>query len=159
MARAFSNTIVTAMNAPATNVVVLALLRVRFGSEKIQIVNNTESVTRTSDGVWNPYPFSIVLPNDGNNEIPVLDVTAANVDLEVTEFAKRVAGQDSLALCDLYIIEFGNPDNSLLTYEGYEVLNIRYDVTTISFELKLHTTQEEELSRWDFRPSIFPAMF
>ena len=159
MARQLPIEIVRAMNAPETGVVVLALLRIAHGNNTLQIVNNTQAISRTADGQWNPYPFSIVLPNDGHNEIPVLDVTAANVDLQVTEFAKRVVGQDTHALCDLLIVDAANPNTTFLTYMKYEVRNLRYDVNTISFELKLHTTLEEAFYKWVFRPSIFPTIF
>ena len=159
MARSFPTEVITAVTQPSTAMVVLALVRVRYGNNVLQLVNNTQPVTRMKDGIWQAYPFSVILPSDGNDEIPILDVTAANVDLQVTEFAKQVAGQDSHALCDLYIIDYQNPDAALLAYESYEVRDIKYDETTISFELKLHTTLEEEFSRWRFRPSVFPALF
>ena len=96
-------------------------------------MNNSQDVSRT-DGIWLPFPFSVSLPADGNNQVSTLSVNIINVSLEVSAFAQKAVGREDLMKADLFIVDFDQPNTNLLTHENYDILNIQYDMNSLSFE-------------------------
>ena len=120
-------------------------------------MNNSQAVSRT-DGIWQPFPFSVSLPTDGNNQVPILSVNIINVSLEVTAFAWKAVGGEDLMKADLFIVDFDEPNTNLLTHENYDILNIQHDMNSLSSEMRLHYTLDKAFAKYTFRPSAFPAI-
>ena len=99
----------------------------------MRFVNNSQAVSRT-DGIWQPFPFSVSLPADGNNQVPTLSVNIINISLEVSAFARKAVGGEDLMKADLFIVDFDEPNTNLLIHENYDILNIQYDMNSLLFE-------------------------
>ena len=175
MARSLSTTFVNAMTKQTTNVLLLCLLRVTHGTTSINLVNNTEFVQTDPNLVgvgrterWNPFPFSISLPSDGNEQIPTLDVQVINVDQEVSKFARTVSGSEETAKASMYLVIYPdasidkrirNANEVLLKFEDYDIQNVQYNIQNVSFEMRLHQTLERAFVKETFRPGAFPNLF
>ena len=121
-------------------------------------MNNSQAVSKT-DGIWQPFPFSVSLPADGNNQVPTLSVIIINISLEVSAFARKAVGGEDLMKADLFILDCNDPNTNLLSHEDYDILNILYDMNILSFEMRLHYTLEKAFVKYTYRASVFPAMF
>ena len=159
---------VSAMTKQTTNILLLALLRVKHPSinTPVRIVNNTEQVQTAPNMFlepitlrWQPFPFTINLPPEGTSQVPTLDVIVMNVDQEVSSFARSISGSDEIAKADLYIVSFDNPNDILRRFENYDVQNVQYNVSQLSFEMRLHQTLERGYVKETFRPGSFPNLF
>lgn len=139
MARQLPNEVFEAMIQPQTNLLLLAFLRVNHDGRVLRFVNNSQAVTRT-DGVRQPFPFSVALPADGNITVPVLQVTILNVSLEVSAFARQAVGDENLMKGGLFIVDYEVPETNLIAHEDYDILNVRYNMNSLSFEMRLHYT-------------------
>lgn len=158
MARTLPTTVVAAMFAPQTDALPLWLLTIRHASiSTIRVVNNTEQVVSNGQ-TYLPMPFSIVLPPEGENTSPVIRVSVANVSLEVMTAARTVAGSTA-AKADLYLIDHDTPDTQLLTYEDFDVRNLRGNSGVVTFDMTLETFVSEPYPAMTFTPGRFPGMF
>ena len=146
------------MTRPQTDLLLLELLKIKHAGEELRFVNNSQSVSRT-DGIWRPFPFSVSLPTDGNNQVPTLSVNIINVSLEVSAFARKAVGGEDLMKAYLFIVDFDEPNANLLIHENYDILNIQYDINSLSFEMRLHYTLDKAFAKYTFRPSVFPSLF
>lgn len=166
MSKSLSTEFVSAMTEQTTNILLLCLLRVKHGNQMIHIVNNTEPV-RTNPNIfligrtltWQPFPFSITLPQDGNEQVPTIPVRVMNITQEVSRFARTVAGSTDIAQADLYIVTFNNPNTILLKFENFDIKNVQYDMNTVTFDMRLHQTLERAFVKNEFTPSSFPNLF
>ena len=82
-----------------------------------------------------------------------------NVTLEVSAFARQAVGGENLMKADLYIVDFDVPNTNLITHEDYDILNVQYNINSLSFEMRLHYTLDKAFAKYTFRPSAFPAIF
>ena len=99
----------------------------------MRFVNNSKAVSRT-DGIWQPFPFSVSLPADGNNQIPTLSVNIISVSLEVSAFARKAVGGDDLLNADLFIVDFGELNTNILIHEDNDSLIVQYSMNSLSLE-------------------------
>lgn len=158
MPRQLPSKIVEAMTKPQTNLLLLALLMIKHAGKELKFVNNSQAVFRT-DGVWQPFPFSVSLPADGNNQVPTLSANIINISLEVSAFTRKAVGGEYLMKADLFIVDFDVPNTNLLIYENYDILNIQYNKNRLSFEMRLYYTLDMAFARYTLRTSAFPAIF
>ena len=133
MPRQLPSKIVEAMTKPQTNLLLLALLKIKHAGEELRFVNNSQAVSRT-DGIWQPFPFSVSLPADGNNQVPTLSVNIISVSLEVSAFARKAVGGDDLLNADLFIVDFGELNTNILIHEDNDSLIVQYSMNSLSLE-------------------------
>ena len=164
--RTMPRTFVRAMTQQTTNILLLCLFRVKHGNQQIEVVNNTEPVQTSPNIVgvgktvrWQPFPFSITLPQEGNNQVPTIPVQVVNVSQEVSAFARAVSVSPDEARADIYIVSFENPDDVLLRFENFNIQNVQYNISTVTFDLRLHQQLERAFVKETFRPGTFPNLF
>lgn len=104
MSRTLPTELVRAMKGTESDLPLGAFLRVKHAAlDNPLLVVNYPNEVRNTKGLWKPFPFSVTLPAIGDDQVPVLHVTVANITLELTEIARRIAGTADLAKCDIYI--------------------------------------------------------
>jgi len=88
-----------AMLAQETGEVFLACLTITHPdlATPIRLVRNNEPLVRAA-GTWLPYPFSIHLPDQRDDQIPQVRVTVDNVDLSVNEQLRTLVGPPQVTL-------------------------------------------------------------
>lgn len=160
MARSFSTTLVQAMNAAQTDTILLALLEISHPAlTTIRLVNNTVAVTSNGQS-FQAFPFSVVLPPSGPDATPVAQVAVSNIDRQVVEAARSVAGSAAgLAAASLYIVAHDDPDTRLLSFEDYRVQNLRYTAEILSFDMTLEWFENEPYPAMTFTPGRFRGVF
>lgn len=135
MARSLPTTVVQAMNRQSTDALFLVLMTITHSDiTTVRLVNNTEDVTSGGD-VYQAFPFSVILPPDDEDEPAVIRVTMANVTRRLVSEARTIAGKAELALADIELIEHSAPDTVLASWTDFEVHNVRYDASALSFDL------------------------
>lgn len=87
------------MMAQASSEVMLAFLKIEHNDlpETIRLVMNTEAITRT-DGVYVPWHFDAPFPDEAENETPRTTITVDNVDMEVNDAIRTLAGEPTVTL-------------------------------------------------------------
>lgn len=160
MARSLSSTIIAAANAQQTGQVVLALLEIAHPAlTTLRLVNNTEDVTSNGNS-YEAFPFSVTLPADAADASPVAQVIVSNIDRQVVQAARTVAGSSAgLASASLFLVAYAAPDTVLLALDDYRVQNLRYTAEALSFDMTLEQFQQEPYPAMTFTPGRFPGMF
>lgn len=160
MARSLPSTIVAAMMAPQSDVTMLALLTFEHPAiTTARIVNNTENVTSNSETFY-AFPFSVTLPPDGPDATPVAQVVVSNIDRQVVQICRTVAGSAAgLATATLQIVAYDDPDTVLLELDTFRVQNMRYTSEALTFDMTLEFFEQEPFPAMTFTPGRFPGMF
>lgn len=160
MARTLPTVIVQAMNAPQTDVAILALLTVSHPAITTKrLVNNTEDVT-SGGNAFTAAPLSVVLPADVEGDEPYLRVSLSNVDREMVQTARTIAGSTlGLASATLQFVAADDPDTVLLEFNDFEVRNLTYTAEVVGFEMRLPSMAAEPYPAMTFTPNRFPALF
>lgn len=78
--------------------VFLVCMRINHSSfiSPIRIVNNTEEVVRT-EGVYQPFAFTLILPSDTEDDIPSVTVQFDNIDSMITDAIRVIDGRPSVS--------------------------------------------------------------
>lgn len=97
--RQLSATALQATLAQRTGEVFLPFLKIEHSSlaNTILVVYNTESITRT-DGVYQPYPFTIMLPDQNDNGIPMVSVKIDNTDVTTFDGIRVLVGAPKVTM-------------------------------------------------------------
>ncbi len=160
MSRTLPTELVRAMNGTESDLPLAAFLRVKHAAlDNPLLVVNYPNEVRNTKGLWKSFPFSVTLPAIGDDQVPVLHVTVANITLELTEIARRIAGTADLAKCDIYILNADLPERPGLSCEDYEVLYISDDLNSFTFELRLYILLDRELAKYRFTPTLAEGLF
>lgn len=160
MARSLPSTVVQAAYSAQTDLLLLALLEIEHPSiTTIRIVNNTENVVSNGQ-TFQAFPFSVSLPPSGPEARPIAKVNVSNVDRQVVQSARSVAGSTAgLVSANLYIVSYDDPDVQLLSYEDYRVQNLNYNSEVLSFDMTLEWFENEPFPAMTFTPGRFRGIF
>lgn len=159
MARTLPSTLIAAMNAASSDALVLALLEITHPSlTAIRLVNNTEAVVSDGD-TFAAFPFSVILPPEGDGETPVIQCSVSNVSQEIVIAARTVAGSKTLATANLYIVEHADPDTILVSYPSFRVQNLTYTADVVTFDLTIEHFLNEPFPAGTFTPGKFPGIY
>lgn len=159
MARSVSTTIIEAMNAQTTGEAFLYLLEVTHSAfDPVRVVNNTEEIT--SDGnVYLPFPFSIILPPEDDEIRPLLRVAFDNVSQEIINELRTVAGLNERIKGTVKVIVASDPDDIIASWENFNMENVRYTDSIVTFDLTLENFLSEPFPSASFTPARFPGLF
>ena len=134
MARQLSNAAVQSINASETGEVWLALIELThasFGSP-IRLVRNNASIVHAGN-TYSAFPFSVMLPDDEPEIVPVVRWVAYNVDQSLTTALRSVTGpitgKLSYVLADTPdIVEIGPMEMQMSGFE-FDSLTISGNMT------------------------------
>lgn len=149
MSRIVSASALQAMLSRETDKVFLVAMRITHPSfPTIRIVNNTQEVVKT-DGTYQPFPFSIILPTEAEEAIPQVTVMFDNIDLMITRAIRTVEGRPNVAfeviLADTPNVIEAGPFNFALLSADYNaktvqcVLGFEEDILNQSVPKGLYT--------------------
>lgn len=133
MSRIVSPTALQAMLARETTEVFLVCMRIMHSTfpATIRIVNNTEDVVRL-DGTYQPFPFTLVLPSDTEDEVPSVTVQFDNIDGMITDAIRNISGRPSVSFD---VVLASSPDTVEAGPYNFVVVNSQYNAKTISCTL------------------------
>lgn len=122
-----------AMMAQATSEVMLAFLKIEHADlpDDIRLVMNTEPITR-ADGVYVPWHFDAPFPDEAENETPRTTITVDNVDMEINDAIRSLAGEPTVTLFGALA---SSPDEIEAGPWVFQLKNVVADEQTIQGEL------------------------
>lgn len=128
--------------------------------ETIRVVNNTPAEDGSGDIVsrgetYQAYPFHPELPNNVDEQ-PRARITIANIDRRISESLMNL---DSSPLIAFEIIAASDPDNVLLRFPRFELVDVTWDAVTVSGELTQASFASEPFGFVRVIPSLFPALY
>jgi len=142
--------------AANTDTVWLTLLTISSPSfSTIRLCNNTENIISRGE-VYLAHPFTVVLPQEREEELPSVRVILDNIDQTIITELRQLLDKPTIVVevvtsIDFDIVEVG-PFN-------FNLPSISYDALTITGELSYEPILTEPYPSKVFNPSRFPGMF
>jgi hypothetical protein len=152
---------ISALNAPnvyaqSTDVAFFFLLTLTHkGSHPTYLVNNMEPVV--SRGIeFQPYPFSLILPNDDTSRTPTVKITVDNVDRSLTEEIRALI-EPPLVTVELVSSMF--PDIVERQIDYLKVRDVVYDAMRVDFTLEIQNIMARKFPCDYYTPDQFVDLF
>lgn len=128
--------------------------------EPVRVVNNAPAEDGSGDIIsrgerYIAFPFMPELPNN-TDEQPKARITIANVDRRISE---SLANLDSSPLIAFEIITASNPDNVLMRFPRFELVNVTWDAVQVQGDLTQGSYASEPYGSVRVIPSLFPALY
>jgi hypothetical protein len=142
--------------APSTDAAFWFLLTVWTpGDPEIRLVNNLEPVV--SRGLtFEPYPFSLVLPNDDSTKTPTVTITIDNVDRRLVELIRGLPTAPNVKV-ELITSKF--PDLVEREIDYLKVRNVEYNAMSIQFTLEIQNVMARQFPAGSYDPVQFSDLF
>lgn len=132
MTRVVSPAALQAMLSRETAEVFLVTMRIMHSSfSTIRIVNNTEAIVK-SDGTYQPFPFSIILPNDTDDQVPQMQVQFDNIDEMITDAVRTVTGRPT---CSFEVVLASSPNTVEAGPYNFSIMSAQYDAKIVTCTL------------------------
>jgi hypothetical protein len=158
MSRTVSSVALQAMLSRETAEVFLIAMRIAhadFGT--LRIVNNTESVVRT-DGTYVPFPFSITLPAETDEQVPQVTVVFDNIDETIVDAIRTVTGARPTVSFD--VILASSPNTVEAGPFNFSIMSAQYDVKQVTCTLGFEEDiLNQQAPRGNYSPSNSPGLF
>lgn len=157
MSRIVSPSALQAMLARETDEVFLICMRIMHSSfATIRIVNNTQNVTRL-DGIYQPFPFSLVLPSDTEDQIPSVTVQFDNIDGMITDAIRTIEGRPSVSFD---VVLASSPDTIEAGPYNFTIVNAQYDAKTVTCVLGFEEDiLNQAVPKGVYNPANSPGLF
>lgn len=157
MTRLVSPAALQAMLSRETDEVFLVTMRISHSSfPTIRIVNNTQSITK-SDGIYQPFPFSIVLPNDTEEQVPQMQVQFDNIDEMITDAVRTVSGRPN---CSFEVVLASSPNTVEAGPYNFTIMSAQYDAKTVSCTLGFEEDiLNQAVPKGVYNPSNSPGLY
>lgn len=130
MTRALSQAGRASLYADTTNDVWSILLTIKSASSTYRFTSDNQSIV--SNGFnYDPYPFTIVLPQQGD-ENSSASITIGNVGLELVEFIRKATSPPQ---CTIAVIRTTLPDFNEILIEDLKLTNVTWNDMSITGDL------------------------
>ena len=158
MSRVVSPTALQAMLARETDEVFLVCLRLYHTSfpAVIRLVNNTEPVVRM-DGTYQPFPFSITLPEDSEDKVPEVNVQFDNIDDMITDAIRTISGRPDVSFD---VVLASSPNYVEAGPFNFKIVSSQYDRAYVSCTLGFEEDiLGQSVPKGVYSPSNSPGLF
>jgi len=143
--------------AQETEEVYLVLLTIDHDELSVPIRVSSDIVNTTSRGEeFIGYPFEILLPSDEEGAPPRAQVVIDNVHREICNSLRSISSPASFTI---EVIRAANPDTVEVSWDNFELKNVRGDVFQVSGELTISDVITEPFPADAFTPSKFRGLF
>lgn len=141
---------------PSTDAAFFFLLTIwTQGEDPILLVNNFEPVTSRGQ-TFQPYPFSLTLPNDDTTKTPTVTIVIDNVDRLLVEM---VRGLPSAPNVKVELITSKFPDLVEREIDYLKVRSVEYDAFRITFTLEIQNVMARQFPEGSYDPVQYPDLF
>lgn len=121
----------------------------------------------TSDGVdtisrgdtFQQFPFSLALPHDAANELPAARLEIDNVDRQIVEALRSVAGGADGPTVLIEIVRGAAPDTLEAAWPDFRLAVAPHDELTVAGELTLDLLAREPYPADSYTPATAPGVF
>lgn len=157
MSRIVSPSALQAMLARETDQVFLICMRIMHSSfATIRIVNNTENVVRT-DGTYIPFPFSLVLPNDTEDQVPQVTVQFDNIDGMIVDAIRTVPGRPAVSFD---VVLASSPNVIEAGPFNFSLVNAQYDAKVVTCTLGFEEDiLNQAIPKGTYNPANSPGLY
>lgn len=124
-------------------------------SEPIRICNAGENIT-SNGNLYLALPFELSLPDEPSTGVTVGKIAIDNIGQEVIDDIRSISTAPSV---EISIILASAPDTVEVSFSGFEMTNINYDLYVISADIGIETFMGEPYPGDAFIPSMFPGLF
>lgn len=123
----------------------------------IRIVNDSVEAVR-ADGIYTPWAFEPILPNDTADANATVTVTMDNVDRDIVKLLRTITGEPPK--CTLEVVLASQPDEVELGPFEFSILQGQSDITTLQLSLGY---EEDFLNQGvpaqSYNPTSSPGLF
>ena len=157
MSRSVSSEFKSTVFGSQTEEAYLVLIKVDHESMDAPIRVTSNGVVTVSNGEsFQPYPFTLALPDDTERPFSRGRLTIENVSQTIIESIRSIS---TALLITIQIVLASDLDTVEVEYPDFELTDISYDAQTISGSLNIESFVEEPFPGDSFIPSYFPGLF
>lgn len=102
------------------------------------------------------FPFTLTLPEDGDDGPQAMTLSLDNVHRQITATLRTITGPATIAA---EIVLASAPDTVQAVWPDYLLTHATIDATTVTGTLQLETLVEEPFPAGSFSPAYFPGLF
>jgi len=157
MSRSLSTLAKQSLNAPETGEVFLLLLTISHASlaVPIRVANNLENVV-SGGQTFVAFPFTIVLPDDKEDQAPKIHLVIDNVDRSIVQAVRTLTSPPTIQL-DVALAS--QPDTLEASFPGFTLRQANYDQLVVEGDLTLEEIVLEPFPEGAFTPQDFPGIY
>lgn len=128
--------------------------------EPIRVVNNLSVESGAGNIIsrgetYIAYPFNLDLPAN-TDDSPRATLTIANVDRRISDAINNL---DSSPIISFEIVAASEPDNVIIRFPRFELVDVTWNAVSISGELIQASYASEPFGFVRVTPGLFPALF
>jgi len=120
-------------------------------AESIRVVNDKIDITSDGD-LYTAYPFEIILPDSREDAPPRAQIRIDNVSREISQAIRSISTPPSVAI---KIVRRETPDIIEMEFSGMKLVNVPYDVLSVSGYLEFEDLTREPYPAHNFNPSSY----
>jgi len=159
MARTLPITVVNAIMAESTSQSFHVLLTATHSDfSTIRVVNNTQAIISNGQ-IFQPFPFSVILPPDSEDLNVIARVVVYDAEREIIDNLRFSLGKRERISLRLDVIASGSPNDILQSVSNLSVVNVQYMAGSLELEAQADTLMTEGYPRDTFSPGNFPGIF
>lgn len=156
MSRTFSAAALREMLAQTSGEVFHQLLTLSHPSiTTVRVVDNTEDVDSRGN-TYTAFPFSLSLPADATERLPVAELTLSNVDRRLIDEVRSISGPITATL---EIVTSTTPDTVEVGPFVFDIISVRFNKETLTATLAYEPILAEPYPADSFDPQHFPGLF
>lgn len=145
------------INDPQTGEVWVQLVRLNRAEWAEPVFIGTDSVPTVSNGdTYQPYPFTVSLPDELEEGGPILNWVASNASLEILRELRGVTGAIDARV---QWVLASDPNSILHEFDGLKMYNFSFDDETVTGDLKVVDVFSQPVSRMSMTVENNPALF
>jgi len=118
---------------------------------------SSDAVNTTSRGdEFVSFPFSLRLPDDSDEGLPLAQIQIDNVDREIVQAVRSITTAPTVLT---EIVRGSEPDMVEATWPDFLLRNVQYNALIVSGEMSVEQYLEEPYPAYNFTPAQFPGLF
>lgn len=143
--------------AQETDRLLLTALTIEHASlaAPIRLVSDRVNMTRTA-GTFIAFPFEIVLPDQRDDQLPMVELRLDNVDRAISAAIDALESEPTVTL---EVVPAAAPNTLDAGPFVLTLRNVTYDALTIRGQLGFEDTLNEPFPEGTFTPKDFPGLF
>lgn len=155
--RLLSPTFIRAMNSQESDEVILPLVKLSNPAwqDSVRLVHDYNPITHNGEE-YTPFAFSIYLPDDDAEGIPVLKWTVDNVNRELVTLLRSV--RDKINARVIWVLA-SDPDYIEVGPFDVEMTAVEYDAQTLSGTMQIEPILDEPFGHLIMTPKTTPGIF
>lgn len=157
MSRSVSTAFKQAIFGQETDEVFIILLDVEHDDLVETIRVSSDGVDTVHNGnTYAAYPFQLTLPSDPEEGFCSAKLTIDNVHRDIIAAVRQISSAPTITMT---IVLASDPNTVEAQFSNFRLLNVQYDVLTITGDLSLTPLTAEPYPCGSFLPSNFPGLF